>query len=112
MTAPRDHLLYIRDILQAIDSIDRYTQGYTFDQFKHDAKTQDAVVRNLEIIGEAVKRLPNELRAAHPDIEWQPAAAMRDFLIHQYPDIEIEIVWDTIKGDLPLLKEGARRCLE
>ena len=75
MTAPRDYQLYLQDILQAIESIGRYTKGYTFDQFQHDRKTQDAVVRNLEIIGEAVKRLPDELRATYPDIEWRPAAA-------------------------------------
>lgn len=112
MTAPRDYKLYLRDILQAIDYIEEFTKGYSLDEFRYDAKTQHAVVRNLEIIGEAVKRLPDELRAVNPDVEWRPAAAMRDFLIHQYPDIEIEIVWDTIKDDLTPLKEGVQRCLE
>ena len=112
MTAPRDYQLYLQDILQAIESIELYTKGYTFDQFQRDRKTQDAVVRNLEIIGEAVKRLPDELRATYQDIEWRPAAAMRDFLVHQYPDVEVEIVWDTIKNDLSPLKEGIKRCLK
>lgn len=87
--------------MQAVARIDTYVTGITFDAFTLDTKTQDAVVRNLEIIGEAVKRLPDDFRATHPDIAWRPAAAMRDFLIHEYPEVDVRAVWDTIKNDLP-----------
>lgn len=99
--APRDVSVYLRDILQAVAHIDAYVADMTFDTFAFDTKTQDAVVRNLEIIGEAVKRLPDGFRTAHPDIAWHPAAAMRDFLIHEYPEVDVEAVWDTIQTDLP-----------
>lgn len=99
--ASRDVSVYLEDIMQAVAHIDTYVAGMAFDAFALDTKTQDAVVRNLEIIGEAVKRLPDDFRATHPDIAWRPAAAMRDFLIHEYPEVDVQAVWDTIKNDLP-----------
>lgn len=101
MTAPRNTRVYLEDIVGAIGSIERYTAGLTLEQFKGDTKTQDAVVRNLEIIGEAVKRIPKEVRDAYPSVTWRPAAAMRDFLIHEYPSVDAEAVWDTVQNDLP-----------
>lgn len=77
----------------------------TLEQFKFDSKTQDAVVRNLEIIGEAAKRIPEEVRNAHPNVTWRPAAAMRDFLIHEYPTVDAEAVWNTVQTDLPIFKK-------
>lgn len=112
MTAPRDYKVYLADILQAIASIERYTAGETLERFKADTKTQDAVVRNLEVIGEAVKRIPENVREAHPDLAWHPAAAMRDFLIHEYPEVDAEAVWNTVTGDLPLFKSGIERVAE
>lgn len=111
MTAPRDAKTYLDDILHALGNIERYTTDMAFEHFSTDTKTQDAVVRNLEIIGEAVKRIPNDVRNAYPDIEWRPAAAMRDFLIHEYPEIDARAVWDTIKTDLPHFKLGIEHCL-
>lgn len=111
MTAPRDTRVYIEDILQAIENIRQYTKGFNLESFRHDSKTQDAVVRNLEVIGEAVKRIPADVRAAYPDIEWHPAAAMRDFLIHEYPDVDAETVWSTIADDLPPFEQEIARCL-
>ena len=104
--APRDTSVYLQDILQAIAHIDAYITNMTFDAFETDTKTQDAVVRNLEIIGEAVKRLPDDFRTAHPDVAWHPAAAMRDFLIHEYPEVDVKAVWDTIQIDLPLFRRA------
>lgn len=111
MTAPRDVRTYLDDILRAITNVEQYTIDMTSEQFGADSKTQDAVVRNLEIIGEAVKRIPDTVRTAYPDIEWRPAAAMRDFLIHEYPEIDAQTVWDTIKMDFPPFKSGIIRCL-
>lgn len=111
MTAPRDHRLYLEDILVAIANIEKYTMEMSLESFRSDTKTQDAVVRNLEIIGEAVKRIPDSVRHAYPDIEWRPAAAMRDFLIHEYPEVDVEAVWDTINLDISSFKKGIKRCL-
>lgn len=112
MTAPREPKVYLDDISNAIRNIEMYTAGMTGDTFVTDQKTQDAVVRNLEIIGEAVKRLPDSFREAHPDIAWRPAAAMRDFLIHEYPEVDTQAVWDTIKIDLSSFKQGIQRCID
>lgn len=111
MTAPRDVGAYLEDILKAIASIALYTKEMTFTDFDKDAKTRDAVVRNLEVIGEAVKRIPDATREAYPNLDWHPAAAMRDFLIHEYPEIDAEAVWDTIQRDLPPFQIGIEKCL-
>ena len=111
MTAPRDIRTYLEDILRAIANVEQYTGNMTFEQFSADNKTQDAVVRNLEIVGEAVKRIPSSMRTAYPGIEWRPAAAMRDFLIHEYPEIDTQTVWNTVKVDFPPFKDGIVRCL-
>lgn len=105
-SAPRDVHVYLDDILTAITRIEIYVEGIDMDQFRADSKTTDAVVRNLEIIGEAVKKIPEDVRIAHPAVQWRPAAAMRDFLIHDYPSIDIEAVWNTIQEDLPAFKAG------
>lgn len=112
MTAPRNTRVYLEDILGAIGNIERYTAGLTLDQFRNDTKTQDAVVRNLEITGEAVKRIPKEVRDAYPNITWRPAAAMRDFLIHDYPSVDAEAVWETIRNDLPVFKKEIERVVK
>ena len=105
MSAPRELQVYFEDMLGSIEKIELYTADCTLDKFRGDTQKQDAVVRNLEIIGEAAKKIPEEVRAAHPGIQWQPAAAMRDYLIHDYPDVDPEVVWDTITKDLPELKK-------
>lgn len=112
MTAPRDHSVYLTDILNSIASIERYTADMAPTQFMSDTKTQDAVVRNLEVIGEAVKRIPEDVRNTAPSLAWHPAAAMRDFLIHEYPAIDAEAVWNTIVHDLPPFKKGVQEMLE
>ncbi|MHB8860231.1 MAG: HepT-like ribonuclease domain-containing protein [Minisyncoccota bacterium] len=112
MTALRDYRVYLADILDAVERIETYVAGYTFETFRADSKTVDAVVRNLEVIGEAAKRIPDEVRAAHPDVAWHPAAAMRDFLIHEYPEVDMEAVWDTIQSDIPAFKAGVKQCLD
>lgn len=112
MTAPRNTRVYLEDILGAITSIERYTVGLTLEQFTYDSKTQDAVVRNLEIIGEAVKRIPKKVRDAYPHVTWRPAAALRDFLIHEYPSVDAEAVWDTVRNDLPLFKKEIERVVK
>lgn len=101
----RDYKAYINDILEAIDRIESYTTNLTFDDFSESRLYQDAVVRNLEIIGEAVKRLPKELIEKYPGMEWKKIAGLRDILIHAYFGIDIEIVWDVVENKIPELKD-------
>ncbi len=82
------------------------------ESFFSDRKTQDAVVRNLEIIGEATKRVSITLKEAHPDIAWKPIAGMRDKLIHDYFGVNLQLVWDAVERDLPILKQKIDRLLE
>ena len=81
---PRDYEVYLEDIRDAIGKVKRYTTGLTREAFETDDKTVDAVVRNLQIIGEAVKMIPESIRLAHPNIEWKKIAGLRDILAHQY----------------------------
>jgi uncharacterized protein with HEPN domain len=101
-----DNILFLEDILEAIEKIYRYTRDLTFDEFRNDGMVVDAVIRNLEIIGEASKNIPKRLRGKYPEIAWKEAAGFRDVLIHDYFGIDVESVWDTIKTNIPEFKEG------
>ena len=102
----------LRHILEAVAKIETYLQGYTRQTFQTDEKTQDAVVRQMEIIGEAATNLTRDLRSANPQVAWQFATAMRNRLIHGYFDVDAEIVWDTIQNDLPILKKQIKEIAE
>ena len=105
---PGIYLLHIRD---ALDSIERYTyQGEAF--FFADEKTQDAVIYNLAIIGEAVKQLPKAIRNQHASIPWKKIAGMRDVIIHDYDRTEIRTIWNVVHRDLPLLRKMIELLLE
>ena len=108
MKDDRIYLLHVRDAIQLIAS---YTAGGK-ESFFSDRKTQDAVVRNLEIIGEAIKRVSVTLKEAHPDTAWKPIAGMRDKLIHDYFGVNLQLVWDVVERDLPVLKQKIDRLLE
>ncbi|NGZ02694.1 MAG: DUF86 domain-containing protein [Nitrospira sp. WS238] len=107
MKDDRIYLLHIRD---AIRQIVEYT-AIQKEQFNADRKTQDAVIRNLEIIGEATKRLSPTVKSAHPDIAWKPIAGMRDKLIHDYFGVNVELVWEVVERDLPVLYEKVQQLL-
>lgn len=101
---PRDYRVYLEDILDAARKIREYAGGMSKDEFSSDSKTIDAVVRNLEIIGEAVKQLPDDIRSCDPEIEWRKIAGLRDILIHQYFGVDVEILWDIVQHNIPELE--------
>jgi uncharacterized protein with HEPN domain len=105
----RDYRLYIDDILEAVEKIEKYTEKLTFDGFAQDGKTIDAVIRNFEIIGEAGKEIPEEIKAKYSDIPWKEMAGMRDKLIHAYFGVNLEVVWQTVKHRLPELKKNIQK---
>jgi uncharacterized protein with HEPN domain len=104
MTAPRSSLDYLRDIADAIDKAAAFTGGMSFDDFVADPKTVYATVRALEIIGEATKRLPEDVRARYAAVPWREMAGMRDKLSHDYFGVNLPVVWKTLQKDLPELK--------
>jgi len=108
---PRDSRVYLEDILEATRKITAYTAGLSKATFLEDEKTIDAVVRNLEVIGEAVKKLPEDLRAQHSAVEWKKIAGLRDMLIHEYFGLDAEIVWDIVQNKVPALDREVRTML-
>src|SRR4030067_980315 len=99
-----EYLDHIEDILDAMNKAEILLEGVTFEQFEADFRTNFAVVRALEIVGEAKKRLPDSLRQQYPDIPWRGMAGMRDRIIHAYDTVDLEIVWDVVKKDIPEIK--------
>jgi len=107
---PRDYRVSLDDILEAIERIRDYTGGMDLERFQADRKTVDAVVRNLEILGEAAKNVPPQVRALTPHVPWPKIAGMRDILIHAYFIVDCAIIWDVVENKLPDLKAAAA-CL-
>jgi uncharacterized protein with HEPN domain len=97
----RDLRLYLTDILIAGEKVLRYTEGMNFENFVADDRTFDAVIRNLQIIGEAVKNIPDDVRELNPEMEWRKIAGLRDILAHAYFQIEDEIIWDVVQNKIP-----------
>lgn len=101
MKGQRDTGIYFDDILTAIGRIIEYTHGYDFAGFKHDYRTVDAVIRNFEVIGEAVKNIPSEIKEQNPSVPWNEMYALRNRVSHAYFGIDYEIIWDIITNYLP-----------
>ena len=108
----RDMRLYIQDILESIEAIEEYVQSTTEEQFYRNRQVQDAVLRRLEIIGEAVKNLDEDFRNRYPEIPWKKVAGLRDVLIHEYFGVSLKRVWWVIKIDLVDLKLQISRIWE
>ena len=100
----RDWKNRVTDVLDAIAEIREFTSEITFDQFQDDRKTIRAVLYNLAIIGEAVRAIPSELQAAHPEIPWDDVRVMRNIVIHEYFQVSLSIIWQTIQEDLVSLE--------
>lgn len=107
----KDMLVHLEDIVASCDRIARYLDDVDQAGFENDDELQDAVVRRLEIIGEATKRLPQEFREQHAHLPWKEAAGMRDFLIHAYDDVDMSQVWRTAIKVVPEFKEGVTQLV-
>ena len=107
-----EFLDYVEDILDAMDKAEILLEGVTYDQFEADFRINFAVVRALEIVGEATKRLPPSLRQRYSNIPWKGMAGMRDRIIHGYDNVDFEIVWDVVKRDVPKIKPQIQQILK
>lgn len=108
----RDHIIFLEDILESIKKIERYTKDIDLNKFKKHEMVVDAVIRNFQVIGEAVKNIPKLVKTRYPDVEWKEAAGFRDILIHEYFGIDIEAVRDTIINNLPGFKKHIKQIIK
>jgi uncharacterized protein with HEPN domain len=108
----REYRDYLQDIIDSINDIEAFTSGMDFESFMKDKKTVNAVVRSIEVVGEATKRIPKSIRDKHPAVPWRKMAGMRDKLIHEYFGVDLEILWKTTKEDIPSLKSAIQDVLK
>ena len=107
----REHHLFLEDMRKACTKVIRYTRNLTCEQFVADEKTFDAVMRDLEIIGEAAKHIPAEVRAQHPNIDWRKITGLRDVVAHEYFGLDMELIWDVVTREVPALLDQLRQML-
>jgi uncharacterized protein with HEPN domain len=108
----REYKLYLADMLAAMESIGRFVEGMTAEEFQQDDKTASAVIRKFEIIGEASRNIPDEIKRRHPEVPWKEMSGMRDRLIHAYFGVDHTLVWLTVKNRLPVAKKMIQEILE
>jgi uncharacterized protein with HEPN domain len=108
----KDPLIFIDHILDSLNAIEKYSKDLSKEKLKKDRLKQSAIIRELEIIGEAAKNLPIPFKEENSEIEWKKISGMRDKLIHNYFGVDLEIVWDVIESDLPVLKERLEKILK
>lgn len=104
--------LYLNDILKYSKDIESFLKGMTKELFLKDIKTQDAVIRKIQIIGEIVKRLPSLLKESYPFVPWKDIAGMRDILVHEYADVDLDETWSVANQDIPKLKRQVTKILK
>lgn len=107
----RDYKIYIEDILENIKIAENFIKHISFEKFSKDKKTAYAVVRCIEIIGEATKHIPNSIRKKYPKIPWKRMAGMRDKLVHEYFGVVLKVVWKTVKEEMPIIKPLIKKIL-
>ena len=105
---PREFKAYLADIIDAIRKIEKYTKNLSYEKFAADELILDGIVRNLEIIGEAAKRLPEEFRSRHTNIEWNKITGMRNRIVHEYFGVDLDLIWQIINNDLPEFEKGLK----
>ena len=108
----RNISLYIKDILQNMRDAEEFVQEFSYDQFASDKKTLNAVLRSIEVIGEAAKKVPDEIRAKYPSVPWKEMAGMRDKLIHFYFGVDQEAVWIAVKDRIPAIRPLIEQILK
>ncbi len=108
----KDTLFFVKHILENIKDIEEFSKGMTKTKLEKNKLKQKAIIRSLEVIGEAVKNLPSSFRHNYPQVEWNKIAGLRDKLIHHYFGVDFNTVWDIIKEDLPKLKKEIEKSLE
>lgn len=108
----RDYRDYMRDISDSVTDIVSFIEGMTFEEFIKDKKTINAVVRSIEVIGEATKKIPETLKDKYSEIPWKKMAGMRDKMIHEYFGIDMEILWKTVKDEIPILRPLIQNALK
>ncbi len=108
----RDYRDYIQDIHDVLDDIYEFIGTMSQEEFLKDKKTVNAVLRSIEVMGEAAKRIPQAFRDKYPDIPWKKMAGIRDKLIHEYSGVDLEIIWSLIKEELPVVKPGVRKVMD
>lgn len=112
MKEKRNYLIFIKDIWESIDKIERFVAGMNYDDFVKDDKTMSAVIRKLEIIGEAAKNIPSPVKQRYPQLDWKEMTGMRDKLIHDYFGVDTEILWKVVEEDIPKIKPMIKQMLE
>jgi len=112
MKQNREYTDYLKDISDAIEKVQQFVEGMDFEKFSHDSKTVFAVIRALEIIGEASKKIPETMKRQNPELPWREMAGIRDILIHEYFGTNLRVVWNTINEDIPKLKPGIYAMLK
>ncbi len=106
------YLIFIKHILESIEKIESYAVNLTKERLIKDTRVQDAIIRRIEVIGEAAKNLPNDFKKRHPEVEWSEIIRTRDKITHHYFGVDLNIVWDIIKKDLPDLKKKVKIIIE
>lgn len=112
MSEKRSSHLLLFDIIQSVEKIEKFSRGISFDQLMGDERTKDAILRNLQVIGEASKNLPESLIADHPEVDWSGLAGVRDIVTHRYFRVDWHLLWISIQEELPILKSQVHKLIK